>query len=290
MSPEFVCNIWKVEHGSAGFVQTPNNKLVLFDAGRSDNFSPALHMHQSRGIKGVDILVISHPHKDHIRDLPNVFSFLRPRLRIKNPYTPERLVYQNGKRNIQEPVITWKKMEDEYTGSVSESERFDNPNYFGNVQFNTYFAQEAQLPPGARENLNNYSLLTTMKYRGLTIIFPGDLEPDGWETILDNTTLADNLGGTVRILLASHHGRRSGIRYSDGRRYSRFLDRFKPHLTIISDRRGNESTDPEAYRPYCKGLNVEKRGVVELKKVLTTKTNECVSIQIINNDLHVKLY
>jgi len=290
MSPEFVCNIWKVEHGSAAFVQTPNNKLILFDAGRSENFSPALHMYFNRGIKRVDKLIISHPHKDHIRDLPHMLSMLPPASMVTNPYTPERLVYQSGKCNLQEPLTTWKSMEDQYTGSVPDTEKFDNPNGFGNVQFNTYFAHETQLPAGARENLNNYSLMTTLRYRGLTIVFPGDLEPDGWDAILNNTNLSHNIDGNIRILLASHHGRRSGIRDSNGKVYSRFLDMFAPHLTIISDRRGNETTDPEAYRPYCKGLPVRTKGVVEEKKVLTTKTNECVSIQIINNDLLVKLY
>lgn len=49
---------------------------------------------------------------------------------------------------------------------------------------------------------------------------------------------------------------------------------------------GNESTDPEAYRPFCSGFAVYDNGVTEEKKILNTKTNNCVSIQNIEDKLY----
>jgi len=57
-------------------------------------------------------------------------------------------------------------------------------------------------------------------------------------------------------------------------------------LIIISDVWGNESTDPEAYRPFCSGFAVYDNGVTEEKKILNTKTNNCVSIQNIEDKLY----
>ena len=287
MPPEFLCNIWKVEHGSAAFAKTPNSKYVMFDAGRSDDFSPAEYLSSQWSISKIEKLVVSHPHDDHIRDLPNVLSHLKPSARVRNPNIPERLIYPNGKSGIKGPLKSWMDMDNNFTSNVSNEERLENATYFGGVQFNTYNAKEDQIAKSGRDNINNYSLLTTIRYRGLLIVFPGDLEPEGWDAVLDNTTLSTNLDGVFKIFIASHHGRRSGIRWPDGTLYRRILDLAKPNLVIISDVWGNESTDPEAYRPFCSGLGVHNNGIHEEKKVITTKTNNCVSIQIIDDKYFV---
>lgn len=290
MPENFFCNIWKVEHGSAALVITPNDKLILLDAGRSDSFSPAEHIHINGNATKIDSLVISHPHTDHLKDLPNVISLLNPATRYRNKLSPDRLVYPTGKNNLAEPMKSWLEMENRFTTPVSSYNDLKNSDNFGGVQFNTFCVGEKNLPQSAKENLNNYSLLTTISYRGLLLVFPGDLEPEGWDAVLDNTNLSTCLDGNIRILIAPHHGRRSGIRKADNSVYDRFLNLMQPNLVIISDVWGNESTDPEAYRAYTSGLYVESNGTVEYKNILTTKTNNCVSIQGIGHDLYVKVF
>ena len=285
---DFLCNIWKVEHGSCAYVQTKNNKRVLMDAGRSDSFSPSEHISANWDIKKIDKLIVSHPHRDHIQDLPTLLDLIDVRSRVWNNHTPERLVYPSGKRNLAEPLSSWQKMSDTFTETISDDEAITNSAFFEGVQFNIFGAKESQLPSAAKENINNYSLLTTISYRGLVIVFPGDLEPDGWDAILDNTNLSSHLTGDHKILIAPHHGRSSGIKRNN-QVYSRFLDIFKPNLTVISDKWGSETTDPEAYRPYCSGMNVECEGELQNKKILTTKTNDCVTIKIDGNSLIVKV-
>jgi len=290
MSDNFFCYIWKVDLGSAAFVVTPNDKLVLFDAGRNDSFSPAKFIYDNSNVKTCDALILSHPHDDHLKDLENIMTLLKPISRYKNPNTPERLIYPKGKKNLTEPMNSWLDIENRFTFPVPSDNNLTDPNNFGGVQFNLFYANEKQLIPTAKENLNNYSVVTTVKYRGLLLVFPGDLEPDGWDAVLDNTNLSTHLDGNIKILIAPHHGRRSGIRKADGSVYDRFLKRMQPNLVIISDVWGNESTDPEAYRAYASGLHVESNGVTEQKSVLTTKTNNCVSIQGIGYDLYVKVF
>lgn len=286
---EFLCNIWKVEHGSAAYIQTPNGRKLLLDVGKSDDFSPANHLYYNWDVSHIDKLVISHPHDDHIEDLPTLRNLMTIDSRVWNPATPERLIYPSGKINLREPMKSWLSMSESYTGTVSSDEHITSPTFFGGVQFNTFYTSEPYLPERARNNINNYSLVLTVNYRGLLIVFPGDLEPDGWEAVLDNTTLENHLSADYKILIAPHHGRRSGIRWPDGSLYTRFIDKLRPNLTIISDKRGNETTDPEAYRPYCSGCDVTCSGQSENRKIITTKTNECVSIQIDGNSLVIKI-
>ena len=285
---EFLCNIWKVEHGSSAFIQTPNCKRVLMDAGRSDSFSPSEHLFYNWGVTDINKLVVSHPHRDHLQDLPTLTSLINVRSRVCNPHTPESLVYPSGKNNLSEPLSSWFEMSNSYTKTVSDDESLTNSAFFGGVQFNTFYAKENQLSDTAKKNMNNYSLLVTVYYRGLLIVFPGDLEPDGWDAVLDNTNLCNHLYGSYKILIAPHHGRSSGIR-RNGQIYSRFLDMLQPSLTIISDKWGSETTEPEAYKPYCCGISVECEGQTETKYVLTTKTNDCVTIKIENDTLVVKV-
>lgn len=287
---EFICNIWKVEHGSSALIKTPNEKIILMDAGCSEKFSPSSYLYHKWGINYIDALVISHPHKDHIQDLPIMRSLITIKSRYWNSLTPERLIYPSGKENLREPLASWFDMSNTYTGSVPYNESITNANFTGGVEINTFRVSEEYLNGSAKDNINNYSLLTTIFYKGLLIIFPGDLEPSGWDAILNHTPLLSYLNADYKILIASHHGRKSGIRNHDGTIYSRFLSNLNPNLVIISDVWGNETTDPEAYRPFCSGINVESFGNIENKKILTTKINDCVSIQIENNVLSVKRF
>lgn len=287
---EFLCNIWKVEHGSAAYIHTPNARKVLLDAGQSDDFSPSEHLYQIWNIRTVDYLVVSHPHSDHIQDLPTLKNIISFNALVWNSNTPDRLIYPPGKGSLKEPMASWFEISNFYTEPLPPERQITNSSFFGGVQFNPFFPHESYLSGNAKDNLNNYSLVLTVNYRELLIVFPGDLEPEGWEAALNNTALKDHLSATHKILIASHHGRRSGIRWADGTLYTRFLELLRPNLTIISDKRGNETTDPEAYRPYCSGINVDCSGIIENKKVLTTKTNDCISIQVEGNSTIIKVY
>lgn len=291
MAIEFLCNIWKVQHGSAAFVRTPNNRFIAFDAGCSDDFSPSAYLSTEHSLTSLDNLIISHPHADHIQDLPTLLLLTPPRVRYRNPSIPNHLVFPSGRDALTEPLKSWDFMERDYVNDVSQGDDLADQSNFGRVEFSFYWNIPAYLTEGARDNINNYSLLTVCSYRDVTIVFPGDLEPAGWEAMMNNTNLESIIGkGNHRFLVAPHHGRRSGVRNGDGSVYTRFLTAMQPHLTIISDKHGNDSTDPEAYRPLSIGFPVNTAGYFEKKHVLTTKTNKCVSIQIENNTTYVKAF
>lgn len=154
----------------------------------------------------------------------------------------------------------------------------------------TFCCSPDELSEAGAKAPNNYSLATVFNYHGLMIVFPGDLEPDGWDAMMDNTDFEQEVEkGTYRILVAPHHGRASGVRRNQAI-YTRFLEAIKPDLVIISDKYGNHSTDPDAYRGWANGLDVVVDGQWVRKEVITTKTNDCVSIQVEMNNLVVKLF
>ena len=67
--------VWDVENGTAIYAETPNGKNVVIDCGASDDFSPAEYLKDSLAVS-IDFLVISHPHRDHIKDLKGIEDIL----------------------------------------------------------------------------------------------------------------------------------------------------------------------------------------------------------------------
>src|SRR5579863_7139399 len=77
--------IWDVQHGSATYIKTPNNRHVVVDLGDAENFSP-LRTLMGLGVAQLDAVVITHPHRDHMDDILN-FRLLAPRVL----WTPRQL-------------------------------------------------------------------------------------------------------------------------------------------------------------------------------------------------------
>lgn len=279
---EFTCIIWKVEHGSAAFVQCPNGRTIMFDAGSSDDFSPSRHLKRECRLGRLDWLIISHPDRDHISDLPHLHSKLRPRRFTRNQTIPARLIYPSGTQSLKEPLLTYRAMTEEYRHPVAEHLRNPPAANWGGVLVERFTVDPSCLKECPDDHLkNNLSLVSVVKYNEYEIVFPGDIEPQGWDALLLHTHITDSVGkGDIRILVAPHHGRKSGIRTSEGKVYDNFLSLMQPHLVLISDRWGTESTDPDAYRPHCIGHQLYS---LQDKKfypadVVTTKTNNFVML------------
>jgi len=294
---EFICNVWKVEHGSAAFIRTPtpNDRTILFDAGCSDDFPMAEHLARMWKLNNttnrLGWIIISHPDRDHNQDLPNVYSLLYPWIFLRNRTIPDEIVYPEGTADLKEPLRTYKLMEDEYVYEIPEDWKNPPASNWGEVLVKTFNCIPDWLSGCPEERLkNNLSLVSYVQYGSFELVLPGDLEPLGWDVLLDKTRMLDYVGkADTRIMVASHHGRSTGIRNPDGTVYERFLEAMRPHLVVISDKWGSESTDPEAYRPYCLGYKVYNRTTEEFEdtEVLTTKSNNYISIQYIKGNPYV---
>lgn len=279
----FELRIWNVEHGSAAFLQTPNDRTIAFDAGSSDDFSPAEHLKRNYEIfrspdAQLDHLIISHPDQDHISDLPNLCQLLRPRVFNRNPTIPAECIYPSGdpsKGTVAKQWYHW--LDSTYSAPLDPWNVATLPENWGGVELQTFYNFPAQLP---QVSTNDLCVLACVRYGGLSVIFPGDLEPLGWSLLLRRYEVRAALAaGDIRVLIAPHHGRASGIRVGE-KVYPDFMNAISPHLVIMSEMHGCEYTCRDAYDPRCHGLPVwrrdERRWVQA--RVLTTKTNDYVRI------------
>jgi beta-lactamase superfamily II metal-dependent hydrolase len=75
---ELDIRVWEVGAGLCIRIRTPSGQNHMIDAGKSDDFSPAEHIHKLHWHQGdvLDYLIISHQDADHVRDLENVEKLL----------------------------------------------------------------------------------------------------------------------------------------------------------------------------------------------------------------------
>ncbi len=250
--------IWEVGAGLSVRIRTPSGQNHIIDAGNSDDFSPAeqIYKHHWREDDILNFLVISHQDADHVRDLENIKNLLgEPKTYLRNKSIPEQEKYGLLQRIYQKILKAFDK---KYTVPTPWETSPKNPEVNGGVRI-----ENDCLDWSDAGNINDSSIVIAYEYQNVLVIFPGDIEDGGWQKLISkNPNLFGDLlaAANIVILVAPHHGRRSG--YSQG-----MIDYFKPHLIVISDGYGAGETDPR-FRTCAIGLEIGG----ETKKYVTTKT------------------
>ena len=132
--------------------------------------------------------------------------------------------------------------------------------------------------PASFDDQNNLSLVAIPQIDGMTTVFPGDLEADGWAALLRTSEFRQDLN-EVDFFVAPHHGRRSGFTPSI---FGGGLP--QPDLCIISDTSVSEANPPD-YGQYAAGV----RFGTKVRRVLTTRRDGSILIERQNGDLHITL-
>ena len=255
--------LWDVEHGISIWITTPKGHHHWFDLGKTSEFSPSLYVSQQYGVKNIDYLVISHPDKDHVEDLPNfvkAFSPPAPRALEINKSLPTKEFSGSGEADYQKIM---RYLYYNYVFLVPESESPTNPNYNGGIRYKQYSLQYGQFPDGSKLEGNNTSIVTCILYQGTLFVCPGDIEPKGWTELWNqNSRDLQNFisEAHTRFLVTPHHGRESG--------YSKeMMTAIRPHVVFISDKWG-DSTTHSFYYTEPLGLGMENN---QIMKCLSTK-------------------
>lgn len=267
-------DVWNVEHGSAIYAKTPNGRHILMDAGKSTEFSPAEHLSK---IGYSDVLYISHTDEDHIRDIENVEEFIPPKVLVRNKTVDPETAYATypPEEGAAKAYYDFDKRYNTPVESGSEND-VKYAEHWGGVEQRFYYNS------GADYDLSNndHSLLVTLEYTAgeetMLFIFPGDLEEPGWQAMLDREDFQEELTNAqgkdkIRFLVASHHGRESGV-------CTDFLARFRPHLTIMQCKADDEYSAEDVYEEFSLGYNVKRGDTRESLRCVGSDVNTCVII------------
>lgn len=190
-SPELRCTFLAVGHGSCIVIETPDGRVLLYDAGAMAGpdvtrrtIAPYLW---HRGIGRIDELFLSHADLDHFNGLPALLDrFPVGRVTCTPTFANKRtagvrlVLKELYRRDIPLRVV---KAGDSLAA--------------GGVELDVLH------PPavGPEGNENSRSLVLLVRHAGHSILLTGDLEGNGLRRVVDRLPRTD-----VDVLMAPHHG------------------------------------------------------------------------------------
>lgn len=190
VSPDLVCTVLSVGHGNAVVVETPEGKILLFDAGalnRGERTADLIsHFLWKKGYRMIDAIVISHADMDHF----NAVASLLDRIRVGQVMITQEFARSNASE--AQYVLEVISRLDVQCHLVLDGDKFRVNNL--TVDF-----LQADLKDSTAESDNASSVVAVLTFRDRRICLPGDLEGTGQQQLISRLPSCD-------LLLSPHHG------------------------------------------------------------------------------------
>ncbi len=205
-----------VGQGDSILIRSPEGKNALIDAGPSRSVVGLL---RSRGVKSLDLVVVSHHHSDHYGGMAEVIRAFHPRVFVDadSPHATPPYV-----------ALLQRVKDDGLTAIRPYGDRARKIN-LGSVTL-TLLPQ----PPASGHEENNNSIGIRVDYGAFSALLTGDSEGPERRWWLRH---ARPLCADVQVLKLAHHGSRNGVDRA-------WLDLARPRLAVASLGSGNEFGHP----------------------------------------------
>lgn len=203
-----------VGQGDAAYIRFPDGRDMLVDGGPNDAVLQCLGRHMPFWDRYINIVVNTHPQKDHMQGLITVLDrygtdyFVRSDI-VNTTEGYQQLMDVVKRRNVTQKFVT--TGEAITVGSTTLSVLWPSGDQIANVLGAT------------TSNLNDESVVFSLRYGSFDALFPGDADTrveSGWR----NIQLADD---TLEVLKFPHHGSKTAMTEA-------FLETLQPKLAVIS--------------------------------------------------------
>jgi competence protein ComEC len=256
VSGGLLVTVLDVGQGDSILVQAPGGKTMLIDGGgqRGQETSgydvgkevvvPAL---LNRGVKKIDVLVISHPHEDHVGGLGAVIEAVPVKMVLDPELDYPSSIYDQLRADIQKRNIPMKR--------ATEGQQI---NLGDGIHVDVLSPPQPRLADTGSD-VNNNSVVMRLTDGPLSMLFAGDIERAGAFRI---ARLGDALRSTV--LKVPHHG-------SYGAAIPQFMNAVRPQFAAISVGAHNEYNHPsqemldELKRVGAQVMRTDRDGAVTIK-------------------------
>lgn len=281
--------VFDVGNASCNYICSPNRYAMMIDCGScsdKDNpvdiiknwqndkdlkcFKAKNYVAESGRSYPLALLHITHPDNDHVRNADRVNKELTPFL-LKRVYSENF----DDAGDIDKAYI--KDFDKPYRSDSTERINwgFDVDNVFS-IPINKV-KDEPALKGKVR---NNSSIIRYISYKGVRILFTGDLETAGWEWLTQhNSHFCSLMRQGLDILIAPHHGHESG--------FPKALFDLTGNVKVIILSKDTEASKEKSdvyknYSNYADGIKYLSFNERESyrAKVMTTRSNGNIYIMI----------
>jgi len=241
--PEII--FFDVGQGDAVLIQQGNFQ-TLIDGGGDDSVVFKLSERMPQYDKNIEIVILTHPHEDHIGGLMNVLDEFRVERVFINEIKYENSVYKDLLEDYEDVII-----------EVAQGDRFKYRDIEGEIIYPILKKDSGKRVQD--KNINNESIITLLDIKGKKILLMGDAEQEVEHKLLEGSPLEK-----IYILKAGHHCSRTAT--SD-----MFLRAVNPEIAICSYGEGNKFGHPhyetiEKFKKYdVQYLETAKEGDIVIK-------------------------
>jgi len=203
-----------VGQGDSMFIETPSGQNILIDGGPPEAGEKVVKYLKERGIDQLDLLIVTHPDKDHIGGLLQVMDHLTIKKvidsgKIHTTKTYEKYIDRLNEYNI--PVEVAKKndyilSDDELTIEVLNSYQLAKSN-------------------------NDSSIVLKIHYKDVRFLLLGDVERQEEKRLTDIENLEAD------IIKVAHHGSKTSSSID-------FLHHVHPQIAVLTYSKNNEFGHP----------------------------------------------
>lgn len=223
------CNVGQ---GDAAYVRFPDGRDMLVDGGPNRAVLDCLGRHMPFWDRKLDLVVLTHPQRDHLQGLIAVLARLRVDYVVRSDIANDTEGYRQFISSISSQKLRVRYVasgEAISVGPVTLSVLWPSQEQIAIFKRHPLASPQGDalsssvLGARAPENLNDGSIVFSLRYGSFDALFTGDADTrveSGWK----NMRLADD---TLEVLKFPHHGSRTAMSEA-------FLAALKPRLAVIS--------------------------------------------------------
>jgi len=207
-----------VGQGDAALIETPFGQNILIDGGPGSIVMSELEKYLSFFDKTIDLMILTHPHADHLSGLISVLEKYNVSLILYSGIEYDSEIYDKWLKSVENKNIILKTIRKEQRVVLGE-----------NIYLDILFPNK-DLAENDYSNVNNSSIVALLSFNEIDFLFMGDAEKE----VQEELSLEEK---NIEVLKVPHHGADTNM--------IGFLEGFENSYTVISLGRDNKYGHPK---------------------------------------------
>lgn len=206
----FTVTFFDIGQGDAALIQTPQNQFILIDGGPDRSILDKLGKYLPWTERKIDLVVLSHPHADHVAGLNHVLE----RYQVGQ-------VLMTGVLHTTPEYIKFLSLLKEKNILVTIADKKKTFTFGGGVTLLVLRPDES-IAESRVTDLNETSIVNKVVYGNTSILFTGDISTDNELTLIEK-----KVDLTANILKVAHQGSKTSSSEA-------FIKAASPQVAVIS--------------------------------------------------------